>query len=121
MSGKNLVLLELSDLTGYGTATDRFAMGYRWFNVRRLSSFLQKFSIFFSDFFAKSLSIISAIKRCLVPFCEICRLAQIRPKLGPNGPKLGPNGPTWAKIDQNCAQIYQNGSKFVPIDPNWTL
>ena len=41
--------------------------------IRRLLNFLRNFSIFFSDFFAKGLSIISAIKRCLVPFCEICR------------------------------------------------
>ena len=87
MSGKNLVL-ELSDLTGYGTATDRFATGYRWFNVRRLSSFLQKFSIFFSDFFAKRLSIISTIDGCLVPYCDISRLAQIIPKLGQTGHRL---------------------------------
>ena len=60
-----------------------------------ISHFLQKFSISFSDFFAKQLSIISTT----VLYCGIL-------SLGSNWGQLGPNWPKIKKIDLYSKSIH---------------
>ena len=75
--------------------------------IRRLVNFLRNFSIFFPAFFTECLSIIGAINRCLVPYCAICRWAQI-------GPDLGPTGTVSKSKIRRLVNFLQNFSIFFP-------